>query len=76
MLRDEFEFIPAGTTIEQRVNSFKEYIKLITEATEFGIKFKSKNLIYILYLKDKLSKYWGFTIMIGNKTVINWGNNK
>jgi len=55
------------------IADFESKMKSETEETfEFGIKIKGRNAFWILYLTDKLSKAWGFTLMIGNWTLINY----
>ena len=54
-------------------HNFMEKMKAETEETfEFGIKIKGRNIFWVLYLTDKLSTNKGFTLMIGEKTIIDW----
>ena len=63
------EYIPAGTTIEEFEREMESSVEV---SFDFGMKIKGRNIFYILYLTDKLSKAWGFTFMIGDKIVINY----
>lgn len=68
-------FIPASpcTNPLHQISDFVHKMKTETEETfEFGIKVKGRNIFWILYLTDKLSDAKGFTLMIGNWTIIDW----
>ena len=66
------DFIPAGTTIDQKINSFKEYMESTTETTDFGLKIKDRNIFYFLLLRDKMSGMWGFSFMIWDRVIIDY----
>lgn len=72
------KFITAGTQtspIDSMINSIKRMNEEFI-VSDFGFKIRDHNIFYILYMKDKLSYRRGFSIMIGDKTVINWDNCK
>jgi len=66
------DFIPAGTTIDQKITSFKEHMDATTETTDFGLKIKDRYIFYFLLLRDKLSSMWGFSFMIWDKVIIDY----
>jgi len=72
MYNPDDNFIPAGTTVEQRITSFKENMEATTETTDFGLKIKDRNIFYFLLLRDKLSSMWGFSFMIGDRVIIDY----
>lgn len=72
MYNPDDNFIPAGTTIERKISSFKEHMEATTETTDFGLKIKDKNIFYFLLLRDKLSSMWGFSFMIGDRVIIDY----
>lgn len=69
-------FVPAGTATEPSIRTTEEVIQHMKDTTEetfeFSIKIKDRSIFWILYLTDKLSDNWGFTITFLNWTLINF----
>lgn len=74
-MHENDDFIPAGTTIENKINSFREYMESTTETSDFGLKIKDRNIFYFLFLKDKISSRFGFSFMIYDKVVFDFTHN-
>ena len=71
-MNNNMYFVPASGC-SNPFHQVDDMIKRETEETfEFGIKVKGRNVFWILYLTDKLSDSWGFTVMIGDWTIINY----
>ena len=67
--------IPAGTTtltVKGAINRIEEEY----EVSDFGLQINGRNIFYVLYLKDKLSYRRGFSIMIGDRVILDWDNCK
>lgn len=66
-MHDSDIFISASTTTHRNPLDFS-HIK----NTEFGIKFRDRNIFYFCILEDKELK--GLLLMIGEKTLLDWNN--
>ena len=69
-------FVPAGTTstnCTRSIEDFERYLKEnLSEIFEFGMKIRNRNIFYVLLMKDKKTGQVGFSIMLGDRTVIDY----